>query len=161
MRSISLFISALCVIACQKEVSTEFNENNNQVDDSTGIEAIYIHYESEGDTYYQDSIIMRYSANRTDEVHYYSPVDSIIKSYHFDAAGKLTEIACTAQLPDMSGSTTQATNLKFLYDAAGELSRIDAEYANDPPTVTRAENILPSCMTLLLHSLIKKLFISG
>lgn len=133
-------VMAMCFLACQKKVSTGNNDNNNNTD-SAGLAAIVTRHEAIGNTYYKDSIIFRYAAGRTDEVHYLSPdlspVDSTIKSYHFDGAGKLTEISCPEGIFDPSGvGGTGAIDMKFIYDAAGEISRINIQYANHAPSIS-------------------------
>src|SRR5688500_2455198 len=115
-------VMAMCFMACQKKAPPIDDNNNNT--DSLRPDAIVMRHQAIGNTYYLDSIIFRYGAGRTDEVHYLSPVDSAIKSYHFDGAGKLTEISCPERIFNPSGAGgTGAIDMKFIYDAAGEISR--------------------------------------
>jgi hypothetical protein len=136
-------VMVMCFMACQKKVSPVDDNNNNT--DSLRPDAIVSRHEAIGNTYYFDSIVFRYAAGRTDEVHYPSPhnfspvgpVDSTIKSYHFDGAGKLTEISCPEGIFDPTGSySTLATNMKFIYDAAGEISRINIQYSSHAPSTS-------------------------
>jgi hypothetical protein len=127
----------LCIVACQKEISTELNDGQTPTD-STGVDAIYFRLEDATNIFAEDSVVFRYSPNKIDEVHFNEFVDSSVKSYLFDA-GKLVEINCAEGIFDPSGdggSTANAVRMQFIYDAAGELSQINTEYSNHAPTTT-------------------------
>jgi hypothetical protein len=130
-----------CMSACQKEVSSELNNtSNNQTSDSLAANAIYVRLDIGGTLYYEDSLVFRFMADKTYEVHYNYEFsgDSSVKTYRFDNAGKLLEIDCPEGIFDASaissGNTADATDMKFFYDGAGELARIDLIYSNHPPT---------------------------
>jgi hypothetical protein len=135
----ALAILLIFITACQKEISTELNDNEPPTD-SAGVDAFYIKIEDVTNVYLEDSIVLRYGANNIDEVHYNEWVDSSVKTYLFDGSGKLIEINCPEGIFDPSGAaggtTANAVRMQFMYDAAGEISQINTEYSNHAPSTT-------------------------
>src|SRR5690242_9236837 len=90
-----LTLIVLCISACQKEISTELNDNDPPSDSTaTGVDAFYMKIEDANNIWMDDSIVIRYGVNKIEEVLFNEWVDSSTKTYLYDASGKLIGINC-------------------------------------------------------------------
>jgi hypothetical protein len=137
-----LAVIALCVISCQKEISSE-TENPPGTDSTatTGSPTVVLTAEEDGSIFWYDSTIFRKGTNKMDEVHYLTPIDSSIRSYLHDASGKLVEIAAEDGIMYKGGVTESydVTRMQFVYNAQGNLRQINLEYMNHAPTTVWLE----------------------
>jgi hypothetical protein len=75
-----------------------------------------------------DSLVFRYSAGRTKVVHYTSPVDSVTRTYYYDAAGRLSKLEDEKAIYYTNNS--MAKRISFQYDAGGRLQQTKTDFTD-------------------------------
>ncbi len=77
-----------------------------------------------------DSLVFRYGADKTKEVHYSPQKDSVTRTYYYDAAGRLSALEDEKAIYYTNNNT--ALRIRFLYDAGGRLQQTLTNFTNVP-----------------------------
>ena len=74
-----------------------------------------------------DSLVFRYSTDRTREVHYSSQGDSVTRTYYYDAAGRLSKLEDEKAI--YYTNNDMAKRISFQYDATGQLQQTKTDFS--------------------------------
>ncbi|MES1221947.1 MAG: hypothetical protein ABUT20_41000 [Bacteroidota bacterium] len=73
-----------------------------------------------------DSMVFRYSADRTREVHFSAHGDSVTRTYYYDAAGRLSALEDEKAI--YYTNNNMARRISFIYDAGGRLQQTKTDF---------------------------------
>ena len=105
----------LVFISCQKEIHFTRVSSNAPLPEKL-VTAIVITNPPQNE---YDSIVFRYSANKISEIHYTATGDSVIRAYHYDAAGRLAKIEDEKALYYTNNNVAHA--IRFEFNNLGQL----------------------------------------
>lgn len=75
-----------------------------------------------------DSLVFRYEADRTREVHFSMQGDSVTRTYYYDAAGRLSKLEDEKAI--YYTNNNRALRISFLYDAGGQLLQTKTDFTD-------------------------------
>jgi hypothetical protein len=75
-----------------------------------------------------DSLVFRYSTDKTREVHFSPRGDSVTRTYYYDAAGRLSKLEDENAI--YYTNNNMARRISFIYDAAGQLQQTKTDFTD-------------------------------
>ena len=75
-----------------------------------------------------DSLVFRYSTDKTKEVHYSQQGDSVTRTYYYDAAGRLSKLEDENAI--YYTNNDMARRIRFQYDAGDQLQQTITDFTN-------------------------------
>jgi hypothetical protein len=126
MRRLLLYMMGiLLLLSCQHELHFPPAPPAVVVPHEKSVAAIVITNPTQSD---YDSLVFRYSTDKTREVHYNPQGDSVTRTYYYDAAGRLSKLEDEKAI--YYTNNNMARRISFHYDAGGRLQETVTDFIN-------------------------------